>query len=68
VRVSGTGVASLRRVAEKDVDGTLEIPYVDLHWLARQVAAAGSAAHVVDPPELADAVVARLRAAAGSSQ
>ena len=66
VRVSGPGVASLRRIAEKDVDGTLEITYVDLHWLARQVAAAGSAAHVVDPPELADAVVARLRAAAGS--
>ncbi len=68
VRVSGSGVASLRRIAENDVDGTLEIPYVDLHWLARQVAAAGSAAHVVDPPELADAVVARLRAAAVSSQ
>jgi proteasome accessory factor B len=66
VRVSGPGVASLRRIAEKDVDGTLEITYVDLHWLARQVAAAGSAAHVVDPPELAEAVVARLRAAAGS--
>ncbi len=66
VRVNAPGVASLRRIADKDVDGTLEITYSDLHWLARQVAAAGSAAHVVDPPELADAVVARLRAAAGS--
>jgi proteasome accessory factor B len=67
VQVTGNGVASLRRIADKDVDGTLEINFVDLHWLARQVAAAGSAAHVLDPPELVDAVVARLRAAVQAS-
>jgi proteasome accessory factor B len=67
VRVTGNGVASLRRVAAKDVDGTLEIIYSDPNWLARQVAAAGSAAFVIDPPELVDAVVARLHAAAGES-
>ena len=67
VRVAGHGVASLRRIAKSDNDGELEISYSDLHWLARQVAAAGSAAHVLDPPELVDAVVARLRAAAGVS-
>jgi proteasome accessory factor B len=67
VRVTGNGVASLRRIADKDVDGTLEITYSDRHWLARQVAAAGSAALVLDPPELVDAVVSRLRAAAGET-
>ena len=66
VRVTGNGVASLRRIADKDVDGTLEITYSDRHWLARQVAAAGSAAFVLDPPELVDAVVTRLRSAAGA--
>jgi proteasome accessory factor B len=64
VRVTGRGAASLRRAADHDDDGVLEIAYSDLHWLARHVAAAGSAAHVLDPPELAEAVVARLRAAA----
>jgi proteasome accessory factor B len=65
VRVSDAGVASLRRIADRDDDGELEITFADLHWLARQIAAAGSAARVLDPPELLDAVVARLRAAAG---
>ena len=65
VRVAGPGVASLRRIADRDREGELEITYSDLHWLARQVAAAGSAAHVLDPPELIEAVVARLSAAAG---
>jgi proteasome accessory factor B len=65
VRVSGPGVASLRRIADRDDDGVLEITYSELHWLARQVAAAGSAAHVLDPPELVEAVLARLRPAAG---
>ncbi|HEY2300123.1 MAG TPA: WYL domain-containing protein [Jatrophihabitans sp.] len=67
VRVAGPGVASLRRIADCDRGGELEISYSDLHWLARQVAAAGSAAHVLDPPELIDAVVARLRPAAGTA-
>jgi proteasome accessory factor B len=65
VRVNRGGLASLRRIADKDQDGVLEISYNDSRWLARQIAAAGSAATVLDPPELVDAVVARLRAAAG---
>jgi proteasome accessory factor B len=65
VRVSGSGVASLRRIADRDDDGDLEITYSDLNWLARQIAAAGSAAQALDPPALVDAVIARLSAAAG---
>lgn len=65
VRVIGTGAASLRRIAENDDDGVLTISFSDVRWLARQVASAGSAAQALDPPELVDAVVARLRAAAG---
>jgi len=66
VAVSGSRVASLRRIADRDVDGTLEITFSDVHWLARLVAGAGSAARVLDPPELVEAVVARLRAAASA--
>jgi proteasome accessory factor B len=63
VHVSGAGVASLRRIADRDDDGNLEITYSDTEWLARQIAAAGSAAQALDPPDLVHAVVARLRAA-----
>jgi len=66
VRLSGTGAASLRRIADhEDGDGVLTITYSDVRWLARHVASAGSAAQVLDPPELAAAVVARLTPAAG---
>lgn len=64
VQVTGRGVASLRRIAQREADGVLEISYGDARWLARQIAAAGSAARVLDPPDLVAAVVARLRAAA----
>ena len=72
VRVSGPGVASLRRIAQSekqlsDDEGELEIFFTDAAWLARQVASAGSAARVLDPPDLVDAVVERLHAAAGRS-
>ena len=67
VRVTGPGVASLRRNAVACDGDVLELSYSDVHWLARQVASAGSAARVLDPPELVDAVVARLRAAAGAA-
>jgi proteasome accessory factor B len=66
VRLSGTGAASVRRIADhEDGDGVLTITYSDVRWLARHVASAGSAAQVLDPPELAAAVVARLTPAAG---
>ncbi|HZZ97223.1 MAG TPA: WYL domain-containing protein [Jatrophihabitantaceae bacterium] len=65
VRVTGP-VASLRRMATRDDDGVLEISFSDTSGLARQIAAAGSAAHALDPPELVEAVVARLRAVVGA--
>jgi proteasome accessory factor B len=65
VRVSGPGPASLRRLATDDEDGVLTIPFVETGWLARQVAAAGPAAAILEPGDLADAVVRLLSAAAG---
>ncbi len=65
VRVTGAGTASLRRLASAEQDGILTIPFIEAGWLARQVAAAGSAARVLDPPDLADAVVRLLSAVAG---
>ena len=67
VRVTGPRVASLRRLARQERDGVLEISYVDRHWLARRIAAVGSAARALDPPELVSAVTARLRRAAGEA-
>ncbi|MCW2497692.1 WYL domain-containing protein [Jatrophihabitans sp.] len=64
VRVTGPGAASLRRIAETDDDGVLAIAFAEVQWLARQIASAGSTAVVLDPPDLIDAVVGRLRAAA----
>jgi proteasome accessory factor B len=64
VRVTGP-VVSLRRLAADDDDGVLEISYSDTRGLARQIAAAGSAAQALDPPELVQAVIARLRAVVG---
>jgi proteasome accessory factor B len=65
VRVTGPGTASLRRLATDDEDGILTIPFVETGWLARQVAAAGPAACVLEPDDVADAVVGLLSAAAG---
>jgi proteasome accessory factor B len=41
----------------------LEVPYADLAQLAESVAGLGAAVVVLDPPELREAVVARLRGA-----
>jgi proteasome accessory factor B len=65
IAVNGSGAGALRRLAEAEVDGVLTIGFNDVEWLARRVASAGSSARVISPPELADAVVARLTAAAG---
>jgi proteasome accessory factor B len=65
IRVTGPGAGALRRLAQSDADGELLIGFNDVEWLARRVASAGSSVQVLSPPELADAVVARLRAAAG---
>jgi proteasome accessory factor B len=68
VRVTGPGAGALRRLADSVVEETAElvIGYNDVDWLARRVAAAGSSVRVLTPPELVDAVVARLRVAAGA--
>jgi proteasome accessory factor B len=68
VRVSGPGAGQLRRLAEAESDGVLTISFTDTGWLARLVAGAGAGARVLDPPELVDAVVERLSAAAGANR
>jgi proteasome accessory factor B len=64
VRVNGGSAASLRRVAVSEADGELEILFSETRWLARQIASVGSAAQVLDPPDLVDAVRELLGAAA----
>lgn len=61
VRVYGAGAGQLRRIASAEADGVLTITFSDTHWLARAVASAGSSAVALGPPDLVDAVVARLR-------
>jgi len=65
VRVSGPGAGGLRRIAQSEIDGVLTISYNDTNWLARVIAGAGASARALEPPELVDAVVSRLRASAG---
>jgi proteasome accessory factor B len=65
VRVTGNGAGQLRRIADAEVDGVLTISFTDNRWLARQVTSSGSGVQVLDPPDLVDEVVARLKAAAG---
>jgi proteasome accessory factor B len=65
VRVGGTGAGQLRRIAEAEEDSVLTISFTDVGWLARMVTSAGTSAQVLDPPDLLDAVVGRLSAAAG---
>ena len=64
IQVTGHG-GQLRRYATSEVDGVLTVPFNDLTWLARAAASAGAGARVLDPPDLADAVHARLQAVAG---
>src|SRR6266700_7017660 len=63
-QVTGHG-GQLRRYATSEVAGVLTVPFNDLTWLARAAASAGAGARVLDPPDLADAVHARLQAVAG---
>jgi proteasome accessory factor B len=62
----GAGAGQLRRLAESDDDGVLTISFTDPQWLARQIASAGAAVRALAPPDLVDAVVRRLSAAAGA--
>lgn len=62
IEVTPSGAGQLRRIADRDDDGVLTVTYSDTRWLARLVAGAGAGARVLDPPDLADAVVELLRA------
>lgn len=70
VRVRGQRIDHLRRMSAAsvptDAGDELTIEYSDIEWLARQVASAGAAAVALDPPELVDAVIARLRRVSAS--
>jgi proteasome accessory factor B len=66
VRVAGNRAGQLRRIADREDDGVLSIRMIDRDYLARLVAGAGTAAQALEPPELVDAVVTRLRAVAGA--
>lgn len=66
IRVSGAGAGQLRRLAESETDGVLTVSFTDVRWLARLATSAGPAARVLEPPDLLDAVVERLAAAAGT--
>ena len=63
MRVTGGGAGQLRRIAQAEDDGLLTITFSDVGWLARVIASAGSAARALDPPDLVDAVMSRLRTA-----
>ncbi|TAM92362.1 MAG: WYL domain-containing protein [Jatrophihabitans sp.] len=65
VAVQGSRAGNLRRLATSERDGVLTISFTDTAWLAQRVTAAGSSARVLEPADLREAVVARLRAAAG---
>ncbi len=67
VHVTGRG-GQLRRYASSENDGVLTIAFSDVSWLARTVASAGAGARVLDPPDVAEAVLARLRAVAGNAE
>jgi proteasome accessory factor B len=67
VRVSGSGAGQLRRIAQSEVDGVLTISFVETQWLARIIAGAGASAQALEPPDVVDAVVMRLRASAGQA-
>jgi proteasome accessory factor B len=64
VRVNGTGAGRLRRHAADEHDGVLTITFTDVQSIAGIIASAGTHAQVLEPPDLIDAVIARLRAVA----
>ncbi|MEP6598063.1 MAG: WYL domain-containing protein [Actinomycetota bacterium] len=65
IQVAGEGAGQLRRNADRDDDGVLTITFTDSQWLARLVASAGTAARVLGPPDLIEAVRDRLAASGG---
>jgi proteasome accessory factor B len=65
-RGAATGLRRIARQVERGEDGdVLEVSYLDSEWVADRIAGHGAAVVVLDPPEVRDAVVRRLRALAG---
>ena len=71
VRLAPGAGTWLRKIARQVVPGEpgagdiVEIGYDDPEWMADRIAGHGAAAVVLDPPEVRDAVIRRLRAQAG---
>jgi proteasome accessory factor B len=63
IEIRGERAGQLQRLADDESDGVLTITYTDLGTLARQVAAAGTSAFVLEPAELIEAVRQRLSGA-----
>jgi proteasome accessory factor B len=62
---TATGLRRMSRLVESGPDAdVLETWYVDPEWIADRIAGHGPAVVVLDPPEVRDAVVRRLRALA----
>jgi proteasome accessory factor B len=62
---TATGLRRMSRLVESGPDAdVLEAWYVDPEWIADRIAGHGPAVVVLDPPEVRDAVVRRLRALA----
>jgi proteasome accessory factor B len=65
---TATGLRRMSRLVESGADAdVLETWYVDPEWIADRIAGHGPAVVVLDPPEVRDAVVRRLRALAGTA-
>jgi proteasome accessory factor B len=63
---AGVGLRRICRLLESGEDADLlEVWYSDLDWIAGRLAGEGSAVQVLDPPEVREAVIRRLRAHAG---
>ncbi len=66
IRVTGPGAGALRRINHRLEGEEMILGFTDLDWLADLIASAGPNAVAVEPPELVEAVVARLTVAAES--
>jgi proteasome accessory factor B len=62
IKVREHGAGQLRRISSERDGDILTVTYSDLSWLARVVASTGTAARVLEPPELIAEVSRRLQA------
>jgi proteasome accessory factor B len=72
IKVSRDRAGQLRRLARDVIEGVdgdlLTVDYRDNEWLAGLIAAAGTDARVLEPPNLVKSVVTLLEAAAGGAR